>query len=81
MNACHEIGPVLSDILRRLPDMRYGQLVCNIAHMARGYAGPTDVWDVEDDEFLAAAREMLSDLIENGIDHSVRTQTPLAAAG
>lgn len=64
-----DLYAVLTEIGRRLPDMRFGQLICNVSHRARGY-GPSDVWEVEDDELLAAAKAFLADMIENGVDHS-----------
>jgi hypothetical protein len=64
-----DLYAVLSEIGRRLPDMRFGQSLCNVSHRARGY-GPSDVWEVEDDELLAAAKDFLADTIENGVDHS-----------
>ena len=41
------------------PDWRIGQLVANIAWWARG---PTNeaIWEVEDEEFLAAAEALLA---------------------
>src|SRR5947199_6200190 len=56
------------DILSRLgrlselaPDMRFGQLIANLAFMA---AGPWDqtLWDLEDEPLLGAIRQMESDL-------------------
>lgn len=42
----------------RYPDWRFGQLVCNVSMFARGPV-PEAVYDVEDEEFVAAAREHL----------------------
>jgi hypothetical protein len=56
------------DILGRLarlselaPDMRFGQLVANLAFMA---AGPWDrtLWDLEDEQLLGAIRQFEADL-------------------
>lgn len=43
------------------PDMRFGQLVANLAFMA---AGPWDqtLWDLEDEQLLRAIRQLESDL-------------------
>lgn len=38
------------------PEMRLGQLVANLATLARGPA-PEAVWDAEDSELLEAARQ------------------------
>jgi hypothetical protein len=60
--------PTRQEILERLarlselaPDMRFGQLVANLAFMA---AGPWDqaLWDLEDPSLLEAIRQMESDL-------------------
>ena len=58
---------VRNDILRTLaelseccPEGRFGQLVANLSYVAKG---PTQeaIWDVEDEELLAAARKHLED--------------------
>jgi hypothetical protein len=43
------------------PDMRFGQLIANLAFMG---AGPWDrtLWDLEDEPLLGAIRQMESDL-------------------
>jgi hypothetical protein len=62
------INPVRQDILRQLerlselaPDMRFGQMIANLAFLA---AGPWDetLWDLEDDQVLAAIRQHIADL-------------------
>src|SRR5205823_2320891 len=62
------IHPVRQDILRQLeriselaPDVRFGQLIANLAFLA---AGPWDqtLWDLEDEQLLAAIRQHLADL-------------------
>ena len=50
---------LLDELSERFPDMRLGQLVCNLAMAARG-AGASATWDVEDEELIDAARRMLS---------------------
>jgi hypothetical protein len=44
----------LTELSRRYPNWRFGQLVANVA----GWAD-VDVWDVEDAQLLAAARSHL----------------------
>jgi hypothetical protein len=56
-----ELFELLAELRRALPSMRLGQLVANLATVARG-AKPGAVWDVEDDELLAAARWQLEQL-------------------
>lgn len=41
------------------PEMRFGQLIANLAVVVRG-AEQSAVWDIEDDELLAAASRQLS---------------------
>jgi hypothetical protein len=62
------IPPVRQEILRQLerlselaPDLRFGQLVANLAFLA---AGPWDqtLWDLEDERLLAAIRQHVTDL-------------------
>ena len=62
------IEPTRQEILARLarlselaPDMRFGQLIANLAFMA---AGPWDqsLWDLEDEQLVGAIRHMESDL-------------------
>ncbi len=52
---------VLSEFSNHAPDLRFGQLIANLAFLARG-AGGSDVWEVEDEELLEAARSHLRDL-------------------
>jgi hypothetical protein len=52
---------VLAEFSEQAPDLRFGQLICNLAFLARS-TGPSDTWDVEDEELLEAARSFLRDL-------------------
>jgi hypothetical protein len=61
---------VLAAFSEHAPDLRFGQLICNLAFLARA-TGPSDTWDVEDDELLEAARSFLLDLER-------RSQTPVS---
>ncbi|HUE72569.1 MAG TPA: hypothetical protein VMP01_16915 [Pirellulaceae bacterium] len=49
-----ELVTALADLRRRYPQWRLGQLIANLA----GWADK-EVWDVEDEQLLAAAREHL----------------------
>lgn len=64
------INPVRQDIPRQLgrlselaADLRFGQLIANLAFLA---AGPWDqtLWDMEDEQLLTAIRQQLADLSE-----------------
>ncbi len=50
-----EVLGVLSD---HTPHVRFGQLICNLATMARGMNAES-IWDMEDDELLATAQKHL----------------------
>jgi hypothetical protein len=52
---------LLSEFSDHAPDLRFGQLIANLAFLARS-SGPSDVYDVEDEELLEAARSHLRDL-------------------
>jgi hypothetical protein len=47
----------LAELSRRYPDWRLGQLVANVA----GWADQ-EIWDIEDEQFLEAARSHLQQL-------------------
>ncbi len=55
-----EILRVLSELVEQCPDVRFGQLMVNLSCIARGPT-PEAVWDMEDDELLAATRAHLGD--------------------
>lgn len=54
-----ELTNLLRELHEALPEMRFGQLVCNLATIARG-PEPEAAWDVEDGELLEAAKEQLN---------------------
>jgi hypothetical protein len=53
-----ELLATLVELSKLCPEMRFGQLIANLATLARGTA-ISAVWDSEDEELLAAAREQL----------------------
>lgn len=56
-----ELLESLAELRRALPSMRFGQLIANMATVAKGPV-PGAVWDVEDDELLASIRWQLEQL-------------------
>lgn len=56
-----ELLETLRELTAAAPDVRFGQLVQNLAYLARGPANES-VWDVEDEELLRAARRQLAQL-------------------
>ena len=55
-----DILRVLSELIEYCPDVRFGQLIVNLSCIARGPT-PEAVWDMEDDELLAATKSHLED--------------------
>ena len=51
----------IDEIKRLTPEIRLGQLVVNLAYLARGPSAEAP-WDVEDEELLAAAQQLLQNL-------------------
>ncbi len=56
-----ELIESLAELRRALPTMRLGQLIANMATVARGTA-PGAIWEAEDDELLQAIRWQLQQL-------------------
>jgi len=56
-----ELIESLAELRRSLPSMRLGQLIANMATVARG-ASADAIWEVEDAELLAAVRWQLDQL-------------------
>ncbi len=56
-----EILQVFADLSTCCPEIRFGQLLANLAYLAKG---PTNeaIWDMEDEELLLAARQHLETL-------------------
>ena len=61
------INPVRQEALQALaelselaPEVRLGQLMANLSYLARGLS-PEAIWDMEDEELLAAARKHLEE--------------------
>jgi hypothetical protein len=59
MNECSraDLLSTLSELQKHYPEWRFGQLIANLA----GWAD-RDVWEVEDDQLLQAARQHLESL-------------------
>ena len=52
-----ELLAAIAELSELAPELRLGQLIANLATLARG-AKVEAVWDAEDDELLAAARRL-----------------------
>ena len=57
-----EVLSRLGELSRACPEMRFGQLIANLAVVARG-TEPGAVWEMEDEELLAAANWQLAELL------------------
>ena len=66
---------VLAELSAAMPDVRFGQLIANLSTLARGLSAE-GLWDAEDDELLAAAREQLAYFAE----HPAPVPAPRAAS-
>jgi len=55
-----EVLQVLAEISELAPEVRLGQLIANLSYLARGLSNEA-IWDMEDDELLAAARKHLEE--------------------
>jgi hypothetical protein len=60
-NASADLLTRLGELRRILPEMRWGQLIANLAVVARG-SEPGAVWEMEDEELLAAVNWQLAEL-------------------
>lgn len=60
-----ELIESLAELRRVLPSMRLGQLIANMATVARGSV-PGAIWEMEDDELLIAIRWQLQQLSSAG---------------
>lgn len=53
-----ELLHVLTELSAACPEIRFGQLIANLSSLARGLS-PEGLWDAEDEELLATARQQL----------------------
>lgn len=53
-----ELLHLLSKLSEEAPELRMGQMIANLATMARG-ADVEAIWDAEDDELIAAAHRLV----------------------
>ncbi|HJT32635.1 MAG TPA: hypothetical protein VJ783_11385 [Pirellulales bacterium] len=54
-----ELLSVLAELSAAMPEVRFGQLIANLSTLARRLSAE-GLWDAEDEELLAAAREQLA---------------------
>ncbi len=60
-----EILKVLRELSELLPEMRFGQLMANLATIARGTA-PGAIWEMEDEELIAGGKWQIAELLNRG---------------
>jgi hypothetical protein len=75
-STAEELIGALSELRALFPDWRMGQLVANLVTAAGGIDAGA-IWDVEDEQLLAAARR----LIERNRGRGVASAEPAAAPG
>lgn len=56
-----EILRLLEQLSTMMPDVRFGQLIVNLSYLAIGTT-PEAVWDMDDEQLLAAIRKHIADL-------------------
>ena len=61
----HEILSRLGELSERLPELRFGQMICNLSDVASG-AKPDAQWDLEDEELLDAINQLLTGVGDRG---------------
>jgi len=54
----HDVLQALGELNAKFPEWRLGQMIANLAVVARG-ATTEAIWDVEDEELLAAIHSQL----------------------
>jgi hypothetical protein len=54
-----ELLATLDQLSAACPEMRFGQLIANLATLARGLNAES-IWDAEDEELLTAAQKQLN---------------------
>ena len=59
-----ELLAVLTELSTACPEMRFGQLIANLATLPRGLSAE-GLWDAGDDELLAAAKKQLEHFVEH----------------
>jgi len=62
-----EILRLLERLSELTPDVRFGQLIANLSYLAIGPSNEA-IWDMDDDQLLAAIRQHISDLSEQAAD-------------
>jgi hypothetical protein len=62
-----EILRLLERLSELASDVRFGQMIANLSYLA---IGPTNeaIWDMEDDQLLAAIRKHIADLSDRGVN-------------
>jgi hypothetical protein len=73
----HEILRLLEPLSELSMDMRFGQLICNLVTLAGGET-PGAIWDIEDDQLLAAIHKFTQDLTRFHADRATETSAPTA---
>jgi len=53
-----ELLEILDELSNEFPDWRFGQMITNLATLARG-PEVESIWDAEDPELIDAARQLL----------------------
>ena len=60
-----ELTIQLGQLSALCPEMRFGQMIANLAVVARG-TEPGAIWEMEDEELLAAVKWQVAELLARG---------------
>ena len=75
-----ELLDSLAELRQLLPTMRLGQLIANMATVARGPV-PGAIWDMEDEELLKAMRWQIQQLANRSEAHAVEPYAATDSGG
>ena len=67
-----DLFSALDRLCAACPEMRFGQLIANLATLARGLNAES-IWDTEDEELLAAAQKQLAYFEEREEDGNLKS--------
>jgi hypothetical protein len=76
----NELLAVLAELSAACPEVRFGQLIANLSTLAHGLTAE-GLWDVEDEQLLAAAREQLAYFVSRRSSDATSTLEPASSTG
>lgn len=74
ISVADELVESISELRELFPDWRIGQLVANLVTAAGG-TDAAAIWDVEDEQLLAAARRLIDAIVTDGPNQGLQKTT------